>query len=253
MIRRALAATAGLVAVVALAFLPTAAASAHDYLVSSDPAADSTVTAPPSTVTLTFNDRVLDLAGDGSSTLLTVTGPDAGTRHFETGCASVLDRAVTAPVALGAAGSYTVTYQIVSADGHTVSNSYAFAYQPPAGAAEAAGSAATPCGAASPAPAPATDGPAASDPATPEATADGSQPLVTASTPQPTAAANDSGLGLVIGIGIGIVVLAIAGVVIVVLTARRKPAPGGPVDPDASAASDAPDENLGDDDGSPRN
>ncbi|MBB2967476.1 copper resistance CopC family protein [Leifsonia aquatica] len=230
MMRRALAATAGLAAAVALALLPAVAASAHDYLVSSDPAADSTVTAPPSMVTLTFNDRVLDLAGDGSSTLLTVTGPDAATRHFETGCATVADVNVSAPVALGGAGSYTVTYQIVSADGHTVSNSYAFAYQPPAGATEAAGSEKTPCGAA--AGGSGTDTPAASDPATPEATAGGSEPLVTASTPQPTAAANDSGLGLVIGIAVAIVVLAIIGVVIVILTARRKP-------PAAEAAADA--------------
>lgn len=222
MIRRTLAATAGLAAALALALLPAVAASAHDYLVGSDPAADSTVTAPPSTVTLTFNDRVLDLAGDGSSTLLTVTGPDAATRHFETGCATVADRNVSAPVALGGAGSYTVTYQIVSADGHTVSNSYAFAYQPPAGAAEAAGTEKTACGAA--AGTPATEAPAASDPATPEATSGGSAPLVTAASPQPTVAASDSGLGLVIGIAIAIVVLAIAGVVIVVVTARRKPA-----------------------------
>ncbi|UAJ79608.1 copper resistance protein CopC [Leifsonia sp. ZF2019] len=250
MMRRALAAAAGLAAALALAVLPAVAASAHDYLVSSDPAADATVTAPLSTVTLTFNDRVLDLAGDGSSTLLTVTGPDAATRHFETGCATVADRNVSAPVALGAAGSYTVTYQIVSADGHTVSNSYTFAYQPPAGTPEAAGSETTGCGAAT---APATATPAASDPGSPEPTAGGSEPLVTASTPQPTQAANDSGLGLVIGIAIAIVVLAIAGVVIVVLTARRRPpaaagTPSGPEQGDAPRKDDAGKDDAGKDD-----
>jgi copper resistance protein C len=243
MIRRALAAAVGLTAVAALALLPATAASAHDYLVSSDPAADSTVTAPPSTVTLTFNDRVLDLAGDGSSTLLTVTGPDAATRHFETGCATVADRDVSAPVALGAAGSYTVTYQIVSADGHTVSNSFAFAYQPPAGTTESAGTETTACGAAT------TESPAATDPATPEATTGGAEPLVTASTPQPTQAASDSGLGLVIGIAIAIVVLALAGVVIVILTARRKPAAGAP-DSDGSADADPAGAGSGTDDAS---
>jgi methionine-rich copper-binding protein CopC len=246
MIRRAVAATAGLAAAVALALLPAVAASAHDYLVGSDPAADSTVTTPPTAVTLTFNDRVLDLAGDGSSTLLTVTGPDAGTRHFETGCATVADLAVSAPVALGTAGSYTVTYQVVSADGHTVSNSYRFAYQPPAGAVAAAGSESTPCRA--PAPSPTAPSPTASGPATAAATPGGSEPLLTASTPQPTQAADDSGLGLVIGIAVAIVVLALAGVVIVILTARRRP-PGEPgvghePAPDGSAsdgtASDGP-------------
>ena len=216
MTNRLLAATAGLVAAVALALAPVAAANAHDYVVGSDPAADSTVTTPPASVTVTFNDRVLDLSGTGSTNLLTVTGPDSATRHFETGCATVADTKLTAPVALGAAGTYTVTYQIVSADGHTVSSSYAFTYQPPAGATAAAGSEATPCGAAA----------APGDTATPAPTGSGaaaSTPGSTASTPQPTQASNGTDLGLVIGIAIAIVVLAVIGVVIVILTARRKP------------------------------
>ena len=216
MTNRLLAATAGLVAALALALAPVAAANAHDYVVGSDPAADSTVTTPPASVTVTFNDRVLDLSGTGSTNLLTVTGPDSATRHFETGCAAVADTKLTAPVALGAAGTYTVTYQIVSADGHTVSSSYAFTYQPPAGATAAAGSEATPCGAAA----------APGDTATAAPTGSGaaaSTPGSTASTPQPTQASNGTDLGLVIGIAIAIVVLAVIGVVIVILTARRKP------------------------------
>ena len=144
---RLLAAAAGVAAAVVLALAPVAAADAHDYLVGSDPSADSTVTTALESVTLTFNDRVLDLSGNGSTNLLTVTGPDSATRHFETGCATIADTKLSAPVALGAAGTYTVTYQIVSADGHTVSSSYAFSYEPPAGATAAAGSEATPCGA----------------------------------------------------------------------------------------------------------
>jgi methionine-rich copper-binding protein CopC len=211
-----LAGVAGIAAAAALALLPAAAADAHDYLVGSDPAANATVTTPPDAVTLTFNDRVLDLSGTGSTNLLTVTGPGAATTHFETGCATVADTKVTAPVALGDAGDYTVTYQIVSADGHTVSSSYTFAYQPPAGATAAKGSAASPCRA---------DGSAAT--AEPGATSS-APPSAAASTPQPTAASNGTDLGLVIGIAIAIVVLAIIGVVIVLLTARRKPpATGG--------------------------
>lgn len=206
-----LAGVAGIAAAAALALLPAAAADAHDYLVGSDPAANATVTTPPDAVSLTFNDRVLDLSGTGSTNLLTVTGPGASTTHFETGCATVADTKVTAPVALGGAGDYTVTYQIVSADGHTVSSSYTFAYQPPAGATAAKGSATSPCRA---------DGSAAT--AAPGATAS-APPSAAASTPQPTAASNGIDLGLVIGIAIAIVVLAIIGVVIVLLTARRKP------------------------------
>jgi methionine-rich copper-binding protein CopC len=215
MTRRLFAAVAGLAAAAALALLPAASASAHDYLVSSDPAADATVTAPQSTVTLTFNDRVLDY---GSNTRLEVT--DAAKQHFETGCATVADRTVSAPLALGAAGQYTVTYQIVSADGHTVSESYAFQYQPPAGTPEAAGSPTTPCGA-PPASGPASPGtsetPAAGEPGGTMTT------QATASTPQPVQTAGSTDLRLVIGIAVAIVVLAIAGVVILLITARRRP------------------------------
>ncbi|MEN0084933.1 MAG: copper resistance protein CopC [Leifsonia sp.] len=221
-----LAGVAGIAAAAALALLPAAAADAHDYLVGSDPAANATVTTALDTVTLTFNDRVLDLSGTGSTNLLTVTGPGSGTTHFETGCATVADTKVSAPVALGGAGDYTVTYQIVSADGHTVSSSYTFAYQPPAGATAAKGSATSPCGAkgsaTSEAPVPtATPGSSASTP-----------PGAAASTPQPTAASNGTDLGLVIGIAIAIVVLAVIGVVIVLLTARRKPPAAGTPDQD---------------------
>ncbi|MGH1550017.1 copper resistance CopC family protein [Leifsonia poae] len=217
---RLLAGAAGIAAAAALVLVPASVAAAHDYVVSSDPAADSTVTTPLESVTVTFNDRVLDLSGDGSTNLLTVTGPGTEARHFETGCATVADTKVSAPVALGAAGSYTVTYQVVSADGHTVSESYPFTYQPPAGTKAAQGAEASPCGASAPSAA-ATEGAAGSGGgSTASATA-------TASTPQPTAASNGTDLGLVIGIAIGIVLLAVIGVVIVLVTARRKP-PAGP-------------------------
>ncbi|MFF1635375.1 copper resistance CopC family protein [Leifsonia sp. NPDC058248] len=211
---RLLTASVAALGAVALALLPVVGASAHDYLVDSDPKSGAVVTQPLQRVSLTFNDRVLDLAGDGSGSLVTVTGPDAGSRHFETGCATVADRVVSAPVALGAAGTYTVTYQVVSADGHTVSDALTFTYRPPAGAVAAAGSDAAVCGAKTPASTPRSS-----------ATAPAVQPTESAGSAAPTApASDDSGnLALVIGIGIGIVVLAIAGVLIVVFTSRRKP------------------------------
>jgi hypothetical protein len=124
-------------------------------------------------------------------------------------------------VTLGAAGAYTVDWQIVSADGHTVSGSYGFEYKPASGAAAPSSGSATPtCGA------PATPGVGA----TPGAVAP--TPGETASTSAPTTAppSTDSGLPLVIGIGAGIVGLALIGVIIVIATARRKP-PQGPEAP----------------------
>jgi copper resistance protein C len=182
---------------VGAALAGTSAASAHDFLVDSSPAADSVQMAPLHRVSLTFNDIVLDLSHDGSSALLQVTGPGNSTRHFETGCPTIADRVVSAPVALGGPGRYTVAWQIVSADGHTVSDSIAFTYRPPAGTAESAGRASRPtCGEVA-------------------RTAPSAVPVAPASS-------SSANLGLVIGMSIGIVVLALAGVAVVVLTAPRR-------------------------------
>jgi len=184
----------------ALALAPASAAAAHDYLVSSTPTAGSTVTAPLRTVKLTFDDIVLDLSGNGTSSIVQVTGPNGASRHFETGCPTTLGRVVTAPVALGGPGSYQVEWQIVSADGHTVSQKMDFTYRPPAGTQRAAGTESRPaCGA---------SGSASTAAAAPS----GSN--------GPTDAGN---LGLVIGIAGAIIALAVIAVIIVLLTARRRP------------------------------
>ncbi|MBP2457292.1 methionine-rich copper-binding protein CopC [Clavibacter michiganensis] len=213
-------------------------ASAHDYLVSSSPAAGSTIDQPPSEVTLTFNDVILDLGtsgGDastgsasaaGGSSIVQVTGPDAQGTHFETGCATNAGRTVSVPVALGGSGQYTVTWRVVSADGHPVSDSIAFTYQAPAGAPAAAG---TPDG---PGCAAAEEGAAGSG-----ATSSGGSG--SSSTDPGTAAGQEEGiapyLGVIVGVGIGIVVLAAAAVVLIVVTGRRKPA-----GPPATGDGDAP-------------
>jgi methionine-rich copper-binding protein CopC len=207
-------------------------ASAHNYLVSSSPAAGSTVDAPPSEVTLTFNDVILDLAaaggagGDagagsspaaGGSSVVQVTGPDGHGTHYETGCATDAGRSVSVPVALGGSGEYRVTWRVVSADGHPVSDSIAFTYQAPAGAAASAG---TPDG---PGCAAAAQGGAASS----GGGAGSTDPGSSAADPG-TAAGQEEGvapyLGVIVGVGIGIVVLAAAAVVLIVVTGRRKPA-----------------------------
>ncbi|KYH43482.1 copper resistance CopC family protein [Branchiibius sp. NY16-3462-2] len=110
-----------------------APASAHDFLVSSNPANGSTVSTPPAKVTLSFNDIVLSKP---SAPQLEVVGPDG--KHYETGCATALDRDVSVPVALGPTGTYVVTWRIVSADGHPVSTSISFHYTGPQKAAGAA-------------------------------------------------------------------------------------------------------------------
>lgn len=125
-------------------------AAAHDFLVSSNPANGSTVTSAVTSVALKFNDIVLTKP---SAPDLVVTGPDG--RHYETGCATSIDRDVTVPVKLGPDGRYVATWRIVSADGHPVSASIGFTFKAPTGFSRAAGDTTSAC-AAHPASSPAT-------------------------------------------------------------------------------------------------
>jgi methionine-rich copper-binding protein CopC len=199
MIRRAtaLAAAVAFVAAAALGALGATPASAHDYLVASSPKANSTQTTPIDSVKLTFDDVVLDLTKSGPGALLQVTGPDGASRHFETGCPTVSGRNVTVPVALGGPGKYQATWQIVSADGHVVSDSITFTYAPPSGTKAAPGTVASACKSAG-------------------ATA---APTAGAGTRQGTI---DSGaIVIVVVIAAAIVLLAIVAVVVILLTRRH--------------------------------
>ncbi|GAB3613109.1 copper resistance CopC family protein [Humibacter ginsengisoli] len=190
-------AVAALAAAAVVGPLAAAPASAHDYLVDSSPKAGSTQTTPIDSVKLTFDDVVLDLSKTGPGALLQVTGPNGAGKHFETGCPTISDRKVTVPVALGGPGKYLVTWQIVSADGHVVSDSIQFTYAPPAGTKAAAGSSTSACTSAG-------------------ATA---APKAGAGTAQGTV--NSGAIVIVIVIAGSIVLLALIAVVVIALTRRR--------------------------------
>lgn len=189
--RRISAVIAGLLLAVAATVALAGPAVAHDYLVSSSPAANSTVRTAPSTVTLTFDAAVLG-TGNGS-TVLAVTGPSG--RHFETACPVVKNDDVSAAVRLGPPGTYHVTWRIVSSDGHPVSDSIVFRYAPAAGASAAAGSASGPtCGNAA-------------------VRSDGAQP----------GSSSSAGVVVLVAVVVGVlVVLVIAVVVVAVVLTRRR-------------------------------
>jgi methionine-rich copper-binding protein CopC len=221
----------------ALALVPAGPAAAHDYVVSSTPAAGSTVDSSPSTVSITFNDVILDLSGTGSSNVLEVT--DAAGLHYEDGCSTTSGPTLTTGVALGAPGAYTMTYQAVSADGHTVSDAVPFTYAPAAGTAEGVGSPTRPsCGSAGGAGgasgAPTGDETDAASPSAspePEMTTLATPGDDTVATPSATSGSGSVNAGLVIGIAVAIVVLAAAGVVVAIVTGRRRD--GTPAEADA--------------------
>lgn len=110
-----------LVAAVATALLALTpgAARAHSLLLESSPAANASV-APPSEVSLRFNNRVekrlcrirlVDAGGHATTLPVALDGP--------------LDR-LRAPVTALAPGDYRLEWQVLSTDGHVVSGSYTF-------------------------------------------------------------------------------------------------------------------------------
>jgi methionine-rich copper-binding protein CopC len=180
-------------------------ADAHNYVISATPAANSTLTELPKTFAITTNDRLLDIGGTDSGFAYRIVGPDG--KYFEDGCVDVEGPTMSTAAALGDSGKYRVEWQIISADGHTVSDSYGFTWDAPAGFSPADGSAEPPvC-------------PGTGNGSTAAAATTGSESGETAST------ASDA---LWIGAG-GIVV--VAAVVAVLLLVRRRPAPAAD-DPD---------------------
>lgn len=120
-------------------------AAAHNYVVSSTPEDGATISEVPGFFIIAASDVMLDLAGDGAGFGLQVT--DEQGRYYGDGCITVQGAELSTVGALGSAGEYTLTYQFISADGHTVSDALTFRYEPAAGEVEQAGVASAPeCG-----------------------------------------------------------------------------------------------------------
>jgi len=196
--------TAAAVAIAGGAVLGLAGpASAHNYMVASTPKVDGTLTSLPKAFEITTNDKLLDIGGSNAGFAYRIVGPDG--KYYEDGCLDVDGPSMTTKAALGDSGKYTVEWQIVSADGHTVSDEYTFTWDAPAGF--------TPATGASKPPVCATAGDGASTGAGAGADTTGT-----------AAGGSGSASSDALWIGAGGVVL--AGVVVaVLLLLRRRPAP----------------------------
>ena len=106
-----------------LVLLPSTRASAHDELVSSDPAAGSTVQTLPAEMTLTFSAALIDSEG-GTAVVVT----DAAGNDLADGAPEIDGAVLIQPLKADAAtaGEYTVIWQIVSSDGHPTDGEFAF-------------------------------------------------------------------------------------------------------------------------------
>jgi methionine-rich copper-binding protein CopC len=131
----------------ALLVAAPAPAFAHNYLVSSTPAESSTLTELPEQFSVTTNEPLLDVSGEASGFALQIRDEDGG--YYGDGCLAVAGATLSTGAALGTAGEYTVGWQVVSADGHTVDGEFAFTWEPGPGFEPAPPAAAPPtCGAA---------------------------------------------------------------------------------------------------------
>ena len=143
--QRALAALGAVAVALGLVLGAASPAAAHNYVVSSTPEDGATITAAPEAFTVTTNDVLLDLSGDGAGFGMVIT--DAAGLHYGDGCVTIDGRSMSTVAPLGAAGDYTLAFQLISADGHTLSESISFRYEPAAGTPAAEGSATVPsCG-----------------------------------------------------------------------------------------------------------
>ena len=186
----------GVAVAVAAVLLVAAPAAAHDELVSADPAADAVLTDVPEQLTLTFSSNLLSIDEANSGTAI-VVADDAGTDWVDGGPTVQADTVTVALKPGMPDATYTVTWQVVSSDGHPTSGAYAFSVETGAGTEP-------------------TTGPTAEATLEPVA-----QPTATP-TPSATAAedaAADYLPGALIGLG-GL--LATVGVVVWVIVARRR-------------------------------
>lgn len=173
-------------------------ASAHNQIVSSTPSPNQTLTALPSRFEIDTNNALLDIGGTGRGFAFEIQ--DAAGKYYETGCVSIVDDSMLTDARLGAPGAYTIIYQLVSADGHTVSGRIPFTWAP-------SGTATVTKGLDAP---PGCDG--AKGPAKPDASGGGSEGTRASTVP----------LADLLWIGGIIVAVALAAIVTLVLATRRR-------------------------------
>jgi methionine-rich copper-binding protein CopC len=186
----------------AVTTLTAAPASAHDRMLTSDPADGSQLATPPTAITLTFNTEPLPVepqvvVSDSAGTVVTQGAPTIE--------GSTATLALDPAVALGG-DTYTVAWRVVSSDGHPIEGTFAFtvAAQPEA---------------------PVSEEPTTEETATEDATTDAAEESTSESaSPRTTDAATDAedGGSSVLPVLVGLGALVVAAAVVVVLVVRRR-------------------------------
>jgi len=192
-------------AALVVGFVAVTPVLAHAELVSSDPAAGSTVATPPTTITLTFSEN-LDKA-TSSFKLIAPDGSTVGTG----GAAKDGDTTMTLDGLALAAGTYTVKWTSGAQDGHIQRDRFAFTV------AEATPAPATPAPTDAPSHA-ATAAPASYPPATAAPATSAPTAVPAEATPAASAVAvttsSATGGDVLLPIVIGLAIVAIVGIAV---------------------------------------
>ncbi|MBK4346007.1 copper resistance CopC family protein [Lacisediminihabitans changchengi] len=202
--RRGLLARTTAVAVLAIGAVLaiTGPAQAHNYLIESTPEAGATLTTLPARFSVITNGTLLDLNKNNAGFALQVQ--DADKRYYGDGCVSVDGPGISTKAEIGAPGVYTVIWQVISTDGHPVSDSFQFTWAPADGSTtrESAGS---------------TKIPDCNGTLHPNA-------ATSAASPGRTASVSEGTLSTILWIGGAVLAVGVAVVVTLLLTARRRKA-----------------------------
>ena len=97
-------------------------AQAHTELVSSNPAANATLTDFPAEVSLTFNEKLL-IVGNENPNKVEVFDE---TGKLLSGASVVTGEVLSAPAGINGNGVYMVKFHVAAQDGHVVEGSYSF-------------------------------------------------------------------------------------------------------------------------------
>lgn len=116
-------------------FSSISAASAHDQLISSDPASGSTVTESPEQIVLEFSGVLQQLAG--AETSVVALSSEDGTKIASEATTEGTNVTVVPETNLSS-GAYTLTYRVASSDGHPIEDSISFTVDVAAEASETA-------------------------------------------------------------------------------------------------------------------
>lgn len=224
--------TAALLAAAALAGMSLVAAApavAHSFIVASSPAEGSTISEVPEKFSVTANELLLDLNGDGSGFAIQVV--DAAGLYYGDGCTLVSGSTLSMGATLGNAGDYRVYWQVISADGHVVSGEFAFVWAPGAGVVNTPGLAAPPvCGESAVEPTP-TSTPEPEQTTEPEPSASASASPVAETDGESAASVNP----ILIGGG----VLGLLAVIVVIVVVARRRSLAGPSDAETPPTPDS--------------